>query len=84
MVAAVAVELDQLPSKEDECNEWFDELTPAPCAVFGRLANIVLVARLWAVLAVYTSWPGFIGPWFTFQFKRAQAYGQRHCARENE
>ena len=33
MVAAVAVELDQLPSKEDECNEWFDGLAPALSAV---------------------------------------------------
>ena len=33
MVAAVAVGLDQLPSKRGECNEWFDELAPALCTV---------------------------------------------------
>ena len=33
VVAAVAIELDQLPSKEDVCNEWFDGLAPALCAV---------------------------------------------------
>ena len=52
--------------------------------VFGSLANIVLVARRWVVLAVNTIFLGFLGPWLNLQFKGAQAYGQRHCAKENE